>query len=280
MKPFTRAPQAWKARSCAVTICAAVAIILIFAGVSHAIEYGVDRPGRDYRSFNLSTPNPALCENQCAAEGQCVAWTYVNPGIQGAQARCWLKSSVPPPVQNNCCASGVKQAAAPGQASRTFSYPRVGGNRLDWCREWAQNCGKPAADAFCRQRGFQRSSNHAIDHDIGLSQPTQIIGTGQVCNQNFCDGFRQITCVRAVSATRTFNHPRSGGYRLDWCREWAQNCGKPAADAFCRQRGFGRSVNLSQDPDIGVSQPTRIITSGQICNQGFCDGFRSITCAP
>jgi len=190
MKPLTRAPQAWKALSCAITICAAVAIILIFAGVSHAIEYGVDRPGRDYRSFNLSTPNPALCKNQCAAEGQCVAWTYVNPGVQGAQARCWLKSSVPPPVQNNCCASGVKQAA-----TQKFNYPRSGAHRLDWCREWAQNCGKPAADAFCQGQGYAYATGFSQDPDIGIGQPTRIITSGQICNQGFCDGFRSITCA-------------------------------------------------------------------------------------
>ncbi len=259
-----------------------VLLALLHAAMSQAqaMEWGVDRPGHDYRSFNLAAPNPNLCESQCTAEGQCVAWTYVNPGVQGPQARCWLKSAAPGPVRNNCCVSGVKQAAAPTPQQQTFNHPSIGGNRLDWCREWAQNCGKPAADAFCRQAGFQRSSNFSQDPDIGAAQATQVIGTGQICNQNFCDGFRRITCVRTVAGNRTFNNPRSGGYRLDWCREWAQNCGKPAADAFCQVKGLSRAVNFAQATDIGASHPTRIITSGQICNQAFCDGFRSITCAP
>ena len=262
-------------------LCAGLFALLAFAAHdARAMEWGVDRPGNDYRSFNLSTPNPNLCRSQCAAEGQCVAWTYVNPGVQGPQARCWLKAAVPNPVQNNCCVSGVKQAAAPNPQSQTFNRPRIGGNRLDWCREWAQNCGKPAADAFCRQAGFQRSSNFSQEADIGASQPTQVIGTGQICNQNFCDGFRRITCVRSASGNRTFNNPRISGNRLDWCREWAQNCGKPAADAFCRVKGYSRAVNFAKAPNVGASQPTQIITSGQICNQAGCDGFSAITCAP
>jgi len=36
-------------------------------------------------------------------------YTYVNPGIQGPQARCWLKSGAPNPVQSQCCVSGLRK---------------------------------------------------------------------------------------------------------------------------------------------------------------------------
>ena len=67
---------------------------------------GIDRPGRDYRNFPVSSSSE--CQHACNAEGKCQAWTYVKPGVQGASARCWLKHSVPEPVHNNCCTSGVK----------------------------------------------------------------------------------------------------------------------------------------------------------------------------
>ncbi len=82
----------------------------------------------------------------------------------------------------------------------------------------------------------------------------------------------------ARTASRTFWYPRYGGYRLDWCREWASNCGKPAADEFCRRKGFARAKVWKMDPDIGDRTPTRIITSGEICSSGSCDGFKYITC--
>jgi hypothetical protein len=41
-------------------------------------------------------------------EGQCRAFTYVNPGFQGPNARCWLKNSAPQANPSNCCISGVK----------------------------------------------------------------------------------------------------------------------------------------------------------------------------
>jgi len=71
-------------------------------------EPGVDRPGSDFANFDLAQPRPHLCEEACRRDGRCQAFTYVNPGVQGPSARCWLKGSVPNPVQNACCTSGVK----------------------------------------------------------------------------------------------------------------------------------------------------------------------------
>lgn len=71
-------------------------------------EQGVDRLGGDYTSFNLSGEFPAKCQKFCDADAFCVAWTYVKPGIQAPNPRCWLKNKIPPPQKNDCCVSGVK----------------------------------------------------------------------------------------------------------------------------------------------------------------------------
>jgi 1-phosphatidylinositol phosphodiesterase len=80
---------------------------------SSGLEWNVDRPGSDYRSFDLVQPSPDICQSTCMNEPQCVAFTYVNPGVQGPNARCWLKNNVPQPVQQTCCVSGVKYGGAP-----------------------------------------------------------------------------------------------------------------------------------------------------------------------
>jgi len=72
------------------------------------LELNMSRPGLDYRSFDLPYPRPEDCRAACMAEPQCQAFTYVNPGVQGPGARCWLKSQVPQPVPDACCVSGVK----------------------------------------------------------------------------------------------------------------------------------------------------------------------------
>jgi len=68
------------------------------------------------------------------------------------------------------------------------------GYRLDWCLNWTQGCGKPAADEFCRQNGYASASDWDIDHDIMV--PTAVIGnSGQICDASFCDGFDFIYCT-------------------------------------------------------------------------------------
>ena len=76
-------------------------------GSAGTFESGIDRPGGDYTSFDLPSANPGLCRQRCADESRCRAWTYVKPGVQGGNARCWLKSSEPPAVARACCTSGV-----------------------------------------------------------------------------------------------------------------------------------------------------------------------------
>jgi hypothetical protein len=78
------------------------------------VEENTDRPGRDYRSFDVPKPAPGtfgcawdVCQRQCEKEKQCHAWTYVKPGIQGPRARCWLKKPMPDAQPNDCCTSGV-----------------------------------------------------------------------------------------------------------------------------------------------------------------------------
>ena len=74
------------------------------------LEVDTDRIGNDMHGFNVSQPNPALCQSSCGNNAQCVAWNYVKPGIQGPAPRCYLKNAVPAPARNDCCVSGTKGA--------------------------------------------------------------------------------------------------------------------------------------------------------------------------
>ncbi len=82
--------------------------LFLYLGFAHAMEFETDRPGMDYRSFDLTSPDPGKCEYTCYLENwKCRAWTYVEPGVQAPQARCWLKSGVPAAVKNTHCRSGI-----------------------------------------------------------------------------------------------------------------------------------------------------------------------------
>jgi len=109
--------------------------------IAKGMEDGIDRPGSDFHSFDLNTPDPALCQAACRDESQCMAWTFVKPGIQAETARCWLKNPQPQQVTNDCCISGlvdrvqeIKSAPADIRAVLTPGGPPVQGGRWDVTR--------------------------------------------------------------------------------------------------------------------------------------------------
>ncbi|WP_437989479.1 PAN domain-containing protein [Sorangium sp. So ce145] len=70
------------------------------------VHWNADIPGGDYAAHWLSYAHMSSCGDRCAADPQCEAFTYVPPGVQGAQARCWLKSSVSSPTASTGMVSG------------------------------------------------------------------------------------------------------------------------------------------------------------------------------
>ena len=100
------------------------------SGVVAGLEFGTNRPGSDYRNFGIGNADlrdqpELLCKKACESEAQCRSWTYVKPGIQGPNARCWLKSATPGAQANNCCISGVTKvnASTPSQPSTGSASP-------------------------------------------------------------------------------------------------------------------------------------------------------------
>jgi 1-phosphatidylinositol phosphodiesterase len=87
------------------------------------MEMDIDRPGYDFQNFDLAAANPELCRDACNADGNCQAFTYVRPGVQGPSARCWLKNSPSQATPNTCCISGVKGYVAPGPAPMATMPP-------------------------------------------------------------------------------------------------------------------------------------------------------------
>jgi len=80
------------------------------------VEQNTDRPGGDYKNFDLTQAGYEPCSAACANDPHCTAYTYVKPGVQGPSARCWLKSGLPAPAgSNSCCISGVKRGGGEEQ---------------------------------------------------------------------------------------------------------------------------------------------------------------------
>lgn len=187
--------------------------------------------------------------------------------------KTWMMKMIQRIVKCFIVAVGVIVIMSDAHADQRINNPKLGGERLDWCFKWAASCGKPAADAFCRSIGFSRARAFQKAENVGV--PTRIIGEpAKVCSAAACDSFQYIICA---SLQKTFGNPKIQGTRLDWCFSWAASCGKPAADAYCRSKGFGRAASFQKAENVGV--PTRIISNpAQVCSNPNCDSFTRITC--
>jgi len=82
------------------------------AATTTAPMTNTDLRGSSYRNFELATDNATLCQNACKVDAECLAWTYVHPGLQGTSAHCWLKNIIPPATANSCCTSGIERTGA------------------------------------------------------------------------------------------------------------------------------------------------------------------------
>jgi hypothetical protein len=74
-----------------------------------------------------------------------------------------------------------------------FRNPEINGLAVDYCLTWGQNCGKPAADAFCRKQGFARSEGHVVYEN---APPTILVGDGAICREPYCARMISISCSR------------------------------------------------------------------------------------
>ena len=76
--------------------------------------------------------------------------------------------------------------------------------------------------------------------------------------------------------TEVFNNPQVvSGFYLDVCLTFAKNCGKPAADYFCKWKGYDEAVEWKNKPN---SPPTMTIKGREKCEKDFCGRLVMVKC--
>ncbi len=172
---------------------------------------------------------------------------------------------------------------------KQFDTPQYKHLALDWCKSWQKDCGQPAADAYCVSKGWESASKYAKAEDV--EYPTRVIGDSKICDAEGCDSFSSIVCQKAdlveeeqggdgdygeggYEAIR-YDYPRAGKWHLDWCLSYGAECGKPAADYYCKAKGHGGAKAFEIDENYGK---TRIMKTGEKCTDQSCDGFKYISC--
>jgi hypothetical protein len=160
-----------------------------------------------------------------------------------------------------------------GKAPVVIPSPRggpAGSYALDWCYHAGRDCGKPAADVFCRTKGFDTAHSFKTQH----SDYTWIVGEARACHGDYCTAFSEVACVTYESAS--IGDPMVEGLRADNCRIWAKDCGRGGAKAYCEHRGFN-FVDKFEVYDTFVC-PTYVIGSRRRCDGPLCRALKSVEC--
>ena len=199
-------------------------------GPGHA---GFDRAGGDIGNFALPAATPAMCQQRCADNAACRAWTYVNPGVQGPQAHCWLKGSMPLEAANACCTSGIKVDMHPasivsvqgatdraGSDYANFDLPTTAWGVLDFRSADFRLCqGECAASGVCRAFSYVEPNGGTagtllVKERLARARPEWVL-CGRVEIAGMCAGDRQDVCC--YDAKRCLATGFLRFWRLAWC---------------------------------------------------------------
>ena len=156
------------------------------------VEIGRLQFGRGNPPMPSSGPTFHGCGKRELAIGLSVAVGENHVG--GVDLKCRFVPNVSPPMASRDTGRGTRLYMRP--TIRTASGDDVS---LDICREWATNCGAPAAVAFCRTQNYATAVAFEPATGVGL---TAVISNGRICSDPSCGGFASIECG-AVSAAGT-----------------------------------------------------------------------------
>ena len=94
--------------------------------------------------------------------------------------------------------AGVNGANA---AARNFFSPSMLGDRIAFCTQSSDECGKPVADAWCVQQGFDRAMRFQRDRKSITENGIAIraVDTGNIYTGSRKISFRQIKCYSSGS---------------------------------------------------------------------------------
>ena len=161
-----------------------------------------------------------------------------------------------------------------------FWLPQYHHQRLSYCLAGNHICGKPVADRYCQDLGYVRAHRATIAHNVGL---TSYLDKKACCKGWHCAGFKLIRCEASAEHHPTRNYyyrykkfvvPRFRHHRIDWCYQNDHQCGKPAAQAFCRHMGYAKATEYMPETQLAATQA---LGNQKLCF-GFCKGFASIVC--
>ncbi|MCC7345034.1 MAG: hypothetical protein IT573_08850 [Deltaproteobacteria bacterium] len=88
---------------------------------------------------------------------------------------------------------GLAKSVEPKE--ETYQAPKQGKQRLAYCYEPDKGCGKKAADAWCKTKGYKTAKEWKVLEQNGRKvKATRYIGSEGTCRARGCHTFESITC--------------------------------------------------------------------------------------
>jgi len=87
-------------------------------------------------------------------------------------------------------------ATSANAAVRSYFSPGILGDRIAFCNSDNQDCGKPVADAWCTENGFEKAILFQRNRSNNQSSGSLIryADNGKICTGKDCISFAQIKC--------------------------------------------------------------------------------------
>jgi hypothetical protein len=125
-------------------------------------------------------------------------------------------------------------------AARTYTDPVYLGDPVHRCLTNKTECGKPAADAFCRLEGYDNALSFQVMKDVSHVATARTIDTGAVLIAPEAHPFQLVKCWRPSQAPSSvlFRSPTVTGVEVPATCNIGEDCRKSAADGWCIGRGF------------------------------------------
>lgn len=105
----------------------------------------------------------------------------------------------------------------------------------------------------------------------GVSQPVTAV-------QLPSEAQAALTGSSVPSSGEAFRYPVHQDYRLNFCFSNREDCGAPAANAWCKAQGYSKALSWKKEANVGAIFPTVLIGTEDVCDKYLCDGFEEISC--
>lgn len=164
---------------------------------------------------------------------------------------------------------------------RDYWHPKFHCVRLNYCNADGSECGLPIANQYCQMMGYKRASYQIIANNVGL---TNVLFTRIRCKGWQCNGFKMIRCANDFThkpakayhyRLRRFVLPRYNKYRVAWCYDGQKDCGRRAANSFCRRLGYLKARSFGIETAVPA---TKAIGNQKLCFGYECNAFSHIDC--